>query len=102
MNDIDEQRYVLLLGKIFANLQGLEFAIRAFLYEKSDPPHSKMRGDKNLYEYCVDEQVPENAMTSYDTLGDLIKRYNRLAIPERQVGENIYSLTPCFCAAITI
>jgi hypothetical protein len=92
MNDAYEQSYALLLGQIFANLQGLEFAVRALLYAKADLPHVEMRKDKNLYEYRVGEQVPENAMTSYDSLGKLIDRYNKLAAPERKIDEGIVDL----------
>lgn len=81
--------YITLVGKIIVNLQSLEFALRTFLYSKKDGPHTPLLSGRNLNDYAVDEWVPENAMTSYDSLGDLIKRYNTLVDKEKQIDTTI-------------
>lgn len=79
-----------------ANLLGLEFAIRAYLYAKAAHPHEGMENGKQLYQYAVGEQIPENAMTCYDSLKTLIDRYNKLAPLERRVDPGIVDLRDVF------
>ena len=71
------QEYATALGKILANLQSLEFAVRAFLYERGDLPHQPLPSGTDLHDLKVGDTVPENALTSYDSLGQLVDRYNR-------------------------
>jgi hypothetical protein len=62
------------VGKILANLQALEFAIRLYLYAKKDPPWAALH--KPLNELQIGEPVAENAMTDWSSLAQLIDRYN--------------------------
>lgn len=70
--------YATALGKIVANLQSLEFTLRAFLYQRGDPPHQPLAAGADLYDLRVGDAAPENALTSYDSLGQLVDRYNRV------------------------
>jgi hypothetical protein len=67
------------MGILVANLQSLEFAIRSYLYNKDI--HSKQQKsefDKKIYDFKEGDEVEENAFTNYDTLGELIGKYNRV------------------------
>lgn len=65
--------YIILLGKIWANLNSLEFALRAKLYNKFNHKDSNF----SLYQAEVGSFLPENYLTNYDSLGLLIDKYNR-------------------------
>lgn len=59
------------LGRIVGNLQSLEFALRAFLLAThNESPsiqyHLLQNGD----------EIEEDSFTNYDTLGDLVQKYN--------------------------
>ncbi len=81
MMDLDE--YSARLGRLFGNFHSLEFALRVFLYGRGDPPHHLFSTGTNLNRLVVGDVVPLNAMTGYDSLGQLIDRYNRLVSPDR-------------------
>ena len=83
--------YVINLGKLVANLHSLEFVLRAFLLN-----HSRARGIPQI-DYNglnVGDTVAEDAFTNYDSLAELIDKYNAavltidasLAIPKDVVG----------------
>ncbi len=86
------EEYASLIGKVVANLQALEFLLRAFLYAKGDPPHSAFPPGKAVDDLKVGDWAPENAMTCYDSLGDLIDRYNKIAPAARRVDPTIVEL----------
>lgn len=65
-----------LLGMLMANLQSLEFVLRAYLYAHASASHVPFDAGKTLDSLHVGELVGVNAMTDYDTLGQLIDRYN--------------------------
>lgn len=67
------------LGAVFANLQSLEFVLRLFLYRRRSRPHAFFRRGQNLTGLSVGAVLPENAVTDYDSLSDLITRYNTIA-----------------------
>jgi len=71
------------LGKILTNLQALEFSLRLFLYESVGPQHKTL----TLDQLAVGDWVPENPITNYDSLGDLVCKVNErleaLGVPER-------------------
>src|SRR2546428_10019475 len=72
---LDISEYATLLGKILANLQSLEFALRLRL-SYDDPPHTQLPAGKRLQELKVGDRVPVNSFTGYETLGQLIELYN--------------------------
>lgn len=87
-----DKDYAMLLGMVLANLQGLELHLRAFLYVEADPPHTPLPNGKNLNDLAVGDEVAVNALTSWDSLGDLIKRYNKLVDKNRRVDPSVVEL----------
>ncbi len=69
-----EDRVPSALGKLVTNLQSLEFALRALLHDAVGPSHSSLR----LEALSVGDAVPEDPITNYDSLGDLIRKVNEL------------------------
>lgn len=71
------------LGRMLANLQSLEFALRAYLSYWDDPA-IRLQPERRLQELSVGEVVHENSITNYETLGRLVDRYNsRLPVTDR-------------------
>ena len=65
------------LGRLVANFQSLEFLLRAFL---QDTPSARPVGvphGTDIYSYPVGTDLPESELTSYDSLGQLIGKYNK-------------------------
>lgn len=70
--------YYLQLGRLVGNLQSLEFELRAMLYAVNPPPPGDPSLSMQLHELKVGQTVPENLLTDYRTLTELIARYNKL------------------------
>ena len=71
------QRY---LGLLKSNFFSLEFILRAFLYNqerKNDA--NRVTPPVTIEDAEIGEFVPENSLTNYDSLGDLIDKYNQKA-----------------------
>lgn len=69
------------LGRLLGQLQSLDMQLRSFLYQSADPPHDPAPPGVSLLSVNVGDVLPENAFTDYSTLGQLIKRYNRIVGP---------------------
>src|ERR1700675_2294916 len=67
------------LGRLAGTFQSLELVTRPFFYSRRDPPHRGFRFRRSMSHLKPGDQVPENAYTSFDTLGQLISRFNRIA-----------------------
>jgi hypothetical protein len=68
--------HIVNMGKLIVNLQSLEFALRSFLY--NDTTGWKKGGEPTFLEDIKEgDLVPENAFTDYDSLGQLIAKYNK-------------------------
>src|SRR5216117_3606119 len=92
---MDLEEHARLVGRLVGNLDSLEFALRAYLYEKADPPHTPLPAGHTLDSLKIGDAVPINAMTDYSSLGELIDRYNRLverSSPGLQVDRSLVSL----------
>ena len=89
---MDLEEHAQLVGRLVGNLQSLEFALRAYLYEKKSPPHAPFASGQSLHSFNVGDIVPENAMTDYSTLGKLIERYNQGVEARFQVDSSIVSV----------
>jgi len=74
LNEAD--KYALNLGKLVGNIQSLEFVLRAFLINDEIASGALFAQSANLQDMNVGDIVPENAFTNYDTLGQLIRKYN--------------------------
>lgn len=84
------EEYTFGIGKLIVNLHSLEFALRAFLWNREST--SSWAFLESLRE---GESVPENAFTNYDTLGQLISKYNAFVsnrFPDLQVAPSLVDL----------
>lgn len=80
--------YLLLLGKIIANLNSLEFAARAVLakYNENKEPQ---------FDHATiipGAHVPENSYTNYDSLGQVITKFNSIVDPKYCLDSAIVEL----------
>jgi len=66
------------LGGLLANFHSLEFMLRAFLH-KHNPDEEKWANGMDVYNYEIGTKLPENSFTNFDSLGQLIKKYNAIA-----------------------
>jgi hypothetical protein len=67
----DLYRHAANLGMVMVNLQSLEFVLRMFLLE--------VEGNQsgiNYHQLSVGDQIIENAFSNWDTLGELVAKYN--------------------------
>jgi hypothetical protein len=64
------------LGGLLANFQSLEFIIRSFLQELPTARQFGIPYGEDIYSFPVGTEIPENEITSYDSLGILIKKFN--------------------------
>ncbi len=61
------------LGELVGSFQSLEFLLRVFLQEL---PIARPIGSIDIYAFPVGAEIPENEMTSYDSLSKLIEKFN--------------------------
>ncbi|MCJ7729666.1 MAG: hypothetical protein MUO27_07300 [Sedimentisphaerales bacterium] len=82
------------MGHLVVHLQSLEFALRAFLYNRESI--SKQQGPPAFLENIKEGDCVEvNAFTNYDTLGELIRKYNEMVAlthPALCVDKNIVDI----------
>ncbi|MGH9420601.1 MAG: hypothetical protein ACRD3J_11545, partial [Thermoanaerobaculia bacterium] len=65
------------LGKVVAHLLNLEFLLRVYLYERVEMlKDQKFPYGVPIESLKVGDSVPKNAITSFDSLGQLIQKYN--------------------------
>ena len=64
------------LGQLLANFQSLEFVLRAFLQGLATARPLGIPYGIDIYIYPVGSEVPESELTSYDSLGKLIEKFN--------------------------
>lgn len=77
-NDSALKRYELALGQIIVNLHSLEYILRLFLNDMDKKRYGNPPPEVAANEINAGAKVAENYFTNYDTLGDLIKKYNNL------------------------
>lgn len=75
--------HVNFLGKLIANLNSLEFRLRAFLQELHTARPLGLPNGTDIYTLPLGTELPESEITSYDSLGELIEKFNGIA---RQKG----------------
>ena len=89
-------RYALALGKIVSNLQSLEVLLRVFLHNVDKERYGSPPPEVGLNKINVGLEVPENYFTNYDSLRDVISKYNnfisKLRQPELRVDETLVAL----------
>ncbi len=79
--NINLEEYAYYLGRLHSSLTTFEFALRGYLYAKGNPPHNSFPFDVSFTHLKIGDIVPENALTDYSTLTQLIDRYNALMKP---------------------
>lgn len=65
------------LGKLLGNFHSLEFTLRLYLYKLPSAPSSGVLYGTDIYSFPVGTELNECAITNYDSLGDLIDKYNK-------------------------
>jgi hypothetical protein len=71
-----QNEHCLLLGKLVANFQSLEFILRVFLQLLPNALPSSVPHGMDIYKLPVGTELSVDEITSYDTLGVLINRFN--------------------------
>ena len=71
------ENHIVYLGKLIGNIQSFETALRFFLDRLNPASSPCLPAGKFYYQLRVGDSVPENAFTNFDTLGDLVDKYNR-------------------------
>ena len=69
---MNDQEYVKSLGSLISNLHSLEYILRAFLAKQNETHEPNV--DINKVREGI--KVPTNSFTNYDSLGQLINKYN--------------------------
>jgi len=64
------------LGRLLSNLQSLEFLLRAFLSQLPGARPFGLPDGTDIYSFPVGARVPENDLTSYDSLTQLLEKFN--------------------------
>jgi hypothetical protein len=67
------------LGGLVANFQSLEFAVRVFLTRQPGARAIGFPDGTDIYVSPVGTVLPESDLTSYDSLGDLVAKFNTVA-----------------------
>ena len=82
---MDHEDHIRGLGMLVSYFHALEFALRAVLKN-----HKKGHSKKIVYSLLkTGDTVPEDPMTNYDSLGNLIDKYNQLAPKELRIAKGI-------------
>jgi hypothetical protein len=69
---MDQQQHALSLGKLLVNFQTLELLLRGYLKNLAGPTPAL----EDMYSREVGDMVPLNAVTNFDSLGDLVRKFN--------------------------
>lgn len=87
---MDDRMHTRSLGTLVNNIQALEFSLRSCLFK--DEITKGISKQLNL-ELVKDQIVPNNALTNWDTLRDLIQKYNKLPISKGlTIDENLVEI----------
>ncbi len=84
---MDSEQFALNLGKLVANLLGMEILLRYALQKQKLPRSREESLNCNLYGI-----MNVNPLTSYDSLKYLIHKYNKLVAEDYQVDESVVKL----------
>jgi len=83
------------LGGLLANFQSLEFILRVFLHKLPSARPLGYPHGTDIYSFPIGSTLPVNELTSYDSLGSLIKKYNaelNLRHPGLQIDPTLVDL----------
>jgi hypothetical protein len=85
------EQYPLMVGKMVSNLASLEFALRTVIYLNETPPSRRSPIAKPLTDLRAGDKVDANAITSWDSLRDLVRKYNERN-PSSRISESLVEL----------
>jgi hypothetical protein len=91
--------YVAALGRLLANLASLERSLRSVLYAIGHPPHVALPNGVSLLTMRPGDEAPLNALTSWDTLGQLIAAFNAAHVnrqPPLRIDPTLKTLRDAF------
>jgi len=74
------------LGRTIGNLHSLELLLRLFLHNVDARRYGSPPPEVGLDKIKVGDVVPENYFTNYDSLRDLVKKYNNLVTSQKAPG----------------
>ncbi len=77
-----------LLGGLMANFHSLELCLRVFLNRLPNAHPMGIPHGKNIYAMPIGTELPVNDLTNYESLGQLIERYN-CEVVRRKLGKQI-------------
>ncbi|HEX9851631.1 MAG TPA: hypothetical protein VGA68_01390 [Woeseiaceae bacterium] len=91
MTDNEHARH---LGGLLANLQSLEFLLRGFLSQLPSARPFGLPNGTDIYSFPVGAQLPENDFTSYDSLDQLLEKFNSAmrADDKAEIGGSLIKL----------
>jgi hypothetical protein len=69
--------HALCLGKLIGNLQSLEVLLRIYLLNVSAAAKTGRTTKKPYWDLAVGETVDDDEFSNYDTLGQLVTKYNQ-------------------------
>ena len=72
---LDEHTF--LLGKLLVNFHSLEFSLRAYLANAPGAAPMGLPPGTDVYSQPVGTDIPENVITSYDSLSELLAKVNK-------------------------
>ena len=74
----DDEKHILSIGKLISNLQSLEFLLRGFLATIYDSDSDGLIPGmpKDMYDLQAGQTVPINHITNYESLRQIIDKYN--------------------------
>jgi hypothetical protein len=87
--------YPLQLGQLLANITSLDMALRAVLYQQETPASARRPIAKPLTMLRAGDVLEESALTSWDSLGRLISKYNSRN-PDAAIADGIVDLRDAF------
>ncbi len=68
--------HILYLGKLVGNLQSLEALLRVYLLKVASRAKGGSQTGPSYWGLAVGDNIAEDEFSNYDSLGDLIKRFN--------------------------
>lgn len=78
-NPMTEDEHAKKLGRLIANLNSLEFILRALLQNLPTAKPLDLPNGKDIYSFPVGTELAESEITNYDTLEKLIEKFNAFA-----------------------
>ena len=73
---MDREEHYINIGRLVGNFQSLEFALRAYFGNLPSARPAGLPPGVDIYNTPVGDELPENEITSFESLRELIKKFN--------------------------